>query len=195
MARVSLVCREWNKISVEDSVWKNCCFHHFASNARKISRRVRKQYDGSWKRAFLEEPRVRFDGVYVFTKRYFKVGGLGLVYAPNVLEISYHRVIRFFPNGHTLYALVNQFTPTIMTHFKREDPKHTFTGKYQLKDGTVKYEVQMDHLLQRFVLICDNSYYGGHNLLNIAKHTGLDKHGNDVVFRRPDASFKFEPFV
>lgn len=70
------VCRKWRyMIRHNPALWQAACLKawqtiSYAENARLC----RAQYEGSWRKMFLERPRLRTDGVYVSRNTYVKAG-------------------------------------------------------------------------------------------------------------------------
>ncbi|PCH44309.1 hypothetical protein WOLCODRAFT_104900 [Wolfiporia cocos MD-104 SS10] len=69
------------------------------------------QYVGDHRRLFIEHPRVRMDGVYIAVCHYIR-NGLSENTWVNVSHlITYHRYLRFYPNGQVLSLLANEEMP------------------------------------------------------------------------------------
>ncbi|KAF9477585.1 hypothetical protein BDN70DRAFT_810414 [Pholiota conissans] len=61
-----------------------------------------------FRRVFIEQPRLRLDGVYIATCHYVRPG-LSENHWVNISHlITYHRYLRFFPNGQVLSLLANE---------------------------------------------------------------------------------------
>lgn len=64
-------------------------------------------YLGDYRRLFIEHPRVRLDGVYIAVCHYIR-NGLSEYAWVNVSHlITYHRYLRFYPDGQVLSLLAN----------------------------------------------------------------------------------------
>ncbi|KAJ3551479.1 hypothetical protein NP233_g13074 [Leucocoprinus birnbaumii] len=64
-----------------------------------------------WRRVFIKQPRVRMDGVYIAICHYVRPG-LSENHWVNISHlITYHRYLRFYPNGQVLSLLANEEHP------------------------------------------------------------------------------------
>ncbi|KAF9038454.1 hypothetical protein BJ165DRAFT_1324052, partial [Panaeolus papilionaceus] len=66
----------------------------------------RRLYD--YRRVFIEQPRVRMDGVYIAICHYIRPGLSDNRWVNVSHLITYHRYLRFYPTGHVLSLLVNE---------------------------------------------------------------------------------------
>ncbi|KAF8074834.1 hypothetical protein FPV67DRAFT_1408248 [Lyophyllum atratum] len=62
----------------------------------------------NYRRVYIEHPRVRLDGVYIATCHYVRPGLSENSWVNISHLITYHRYLRFFPNGQVLSLLANE---------------------------------------------------------------------------------------
>ncbi|KAF9466103.1 hypothetical protein BDZ94DRAFT_1158574 [Collybia nuda] len=72
---------------------------------------VVKKYFADYRRIFIEQPRVRMDGVYIAICHYIRPGLSENSWVNISHLITYHRYLRFFPNGQVLSLLTNEEYP------------------------------------------------------------------------------------
>jgi len=69
------------------------------------------QYHSDFRRVYVEYPRVRLDGVYIAVCHYVRPGLSENSWVNISHLITYHRYLRFFPDGKVLSLLANEETP------------------------------------------------------------------------------------
>lgn len=69
----------------------------------------------SWRSVFLEEPRLRYDGVYISVCHYVRPGQSDLAWVNITHLITYHRFLRFYPDG-TVISLLTTDHPVDVVH-------------------------------------------------------------------------------
>lgn len=69
----------------------------------------------SWRSTFLEEPRLRYDGVYISVCHYVRPGQSDLAWVNVTHLITYHRFLRFYPDG-TVISLLTTDHPVDVVH-------------------------------------------------------------------------------
>lgn len=69
---------------------------------------VVESYLSDFRRVFIEHPRVRMDGVYIATCHYVRHGLHDNSWVNINHLITYHRYLRFYPNGQVLSLLANE---------------------------------------------------------------------------------------
>jgi len=95
-------------------------------------------YYGSWRKMYLERPRLRFDGIYISTCNYMRPG-IGQSWYSPILMVTYYRYLRFFPNG-TCLSLLSTDEPkdTVPVFIKQSSgvkPRENYS--VQRSDGTL----------------------------------------------------------
>ena len=99
-----------------------------------------KTYGVDFRRLYIETPRVRLDGVYIAACRYLRSGLSDNAWVNVTHEITYHRYLRFFPDGTVVSLLSSDQTPPreiIPTLNPSLRMKGLFLGFWELHDSTV----------------------------------------------------------
>ncbi|CCM01804.1 uncharacterized protein FIBRA_03871 [Fibroporia radiculosa] len=65
-------------------------------------------YTADFRRLYIEQPRVRFDGVYIAVCHYIRPGLSETAWMNVSHLVTYHRYLRFYPNGQVLSLLANE---------------------------------------------------------------------------------------
>jgi len=144
---VACVCRHWRQLAEHPRLWEGACREAFQlqyPDHAALSKLARTVYRGSWRRMFLEQPHLRFDGVYVSRNTYVKTGAVELSSRKTVSVVAYYRYYRFFPNGTLLYrtspATIGKVHKSLRLHNTAPSAEHVYAGRYALK-GTRVYMV------------------------------------------------------
>ncbi|KAI0040964.1 hypothetical protein FA95DRAFT_789684 [Auriscalpium vulgare] len=66
------------------------------------------QHGEDYRRTFIEQPRVRLDGVYIAVCHYVREGHSENAWVNISHLITYHRYLRFYPNGQVISLLANE---------------------------------------------------------------------------------------
>ncbi|KAG2011808.1 hypothetical protein CC2G_011879 [Coprinopsis cinerea AmutBmut pab1-1] len=69
---------------------------------------VIEKYNSDFRRVYIEHPRIRMDGVYIATCHYVRAGISEDAWMSRSHLITYHRYLRFYPNGQVLSLLANE---------------------------------------------------------------------------------------
>ncbi|KAL3678700.1 hypothetical protein R1sor_021656 [Riccia sorocarpa] len=95
---------------------------------------VREAYGGSWKRMWVERPRVRFDGIYVSRNTYIRAGITEWKIKNPVHLVCYYRYIRFYPAGKILYKTTPMKLREVAKYIQGRPSKAdaVFVGRYNL---------------------------------------------------------------
>ena len=99
-----------------------------------------KTYGVDFRRLYIETPRVRLDGVYIAVCRYLRPGLSDNAWVNVTHEITYHRYLRFFPDGIVVSLLTSDQTPPreiIPVLTPSLNMKSLFTGFWELHDSVV----------------------------------------------------------
>ncbi|KAF7323693.1 hypothetical protein MKEN_00590200 [Mycena kentingensis (nom. inval.)] len=105
------------------------------------------EYGSDFRRVYREHPRLRLDGVYIAVCHYVRPG-LSENHWVNISHlITYHRFLRFFPDGKVLSLLANEETPpaqVIHTLKPTLRKKGLFIGTWRLSGSTVQISNLID---------------------------------------------------
>ncbi|MQL72756.1 hypothetical protein Taro_005089, partial [Colocasia esculenta] len=129
LGRAACVCRKWRYTVRNPTLWRAACLKAWqASGASENCRIVQSLYEGSWRKMFLQRPRVRTDeipynplmmqisfvtsgpfimslGLYASRNTYIRTGIREWNTTNPVHVVCYYRYIRFFPSGKFLYKI------------------------------------------------------------------------------------------
>ncbi|GLB41944.1 putative F-Box protein [Lyophyllum shimeji] len=100
-----------------------------------------------YRRVYIEQPRVRLDGVYIATCHYVRAGLSENSWVNISHLITYHRYLRFFSNGQVLSLLANeehppqQIIPLLKPTLRM---KGFYIGTWQLSGTTIYLSNLMD---------------------------------------------------
>lgn len=104
LERLGRVCWRLRRLTAHARVWKDIVQHTYAAPFPRIERPL-----GSWRDAFVGEPRVRMHGVYIASCRYTQHGlSEENVWVRRLHVVRYYRYLRFFPNGLCLSWLTTE---------------------------------------------------------------------------------------
>ncbi|KAF7309851.1 hypothetical protein MIND_00357200 [Mycena indigotica] len=112
--RFGAVSRRARVLTLDSSVWRELVvlvykhpqIPHFESIVPVIAR-----YQSDFRRLFVEHPRLRLDGAYIAVCHYVRPGLSENTWVNISHLITYHRYLRFFPDGKVLSLLANEETP------------------------------------------------------------------------------------
>ncbi|KAH9942007.1 hypothetical protein B0H21DRAFT_878056 [Amylocystis lapponica] len=145
--RFATVNRKARVVSLDATIWRYAARSGFVRAVYKPPQiaddedvgMLLRAYMEDHRRLYIEHPRVRLDGVYIAVCHYIRAG-LGESAWMNVSHlITYHRYLRFYPNGQVLSLLANEELPPqqVISVLKPTlRMKGLFIGSWQL-DGTM----------------------------------------------------------
>ncbi|KAF8159469.1 hypothetical protein B0H34DRAFT_703607 [Crassisporium funariophilum] len=109
--RFACVNRKARVLTLDPVIWKGLVrstYHPPQIPEAKYMVPLIKRFQSDYRRVYIEQPRVRTDGVYIAICHYVRAG-LSENNWVNVCHlITYHRYLRFFPNGQVLSLLTNE---------------------------------------------------------------------------------------
>ncbi|KAJ7170499.1 hypothetical protein C8R43DRAFT_981948 [Mycena crocata] len=98
------------------------------------------QFHSDFRRVYVEHPRIRLDGVYIAVCHYVRPGLSENSWVNISHLITYHRYLRFFPDGKVLSLLANEETsPAQVIHTLKPSlrKKGLFIGTWKLSETQV----------------------------------------------------------
>jgi len=136
---------------------------------------VRSLYDSSWRRMWLQRPRIRIDGLYVSRNTYIHTGVTEWQFKKTVNVVCYYRYLRFFPSGKFLYKISpDKIKDAIKCmHFRASKADCVFKGDYILsEDGQIEMALLYPghrYTLVRMRLRLRGTTIGANNRLDVLK--------------------------
>ncbi|KAF8318743.1 hypothetical protein DL93DRAFT_2225638 [Clavulina sp. PMI_390] len=181
------VSRKTRLLSLEPSLWREMVDQFYVppqiDEDITFSDLVVSQYDHDYRRAFVEHPRIRFDGVYISVCHCERSGQSENLWVNVTHLITYHRYLRFFPDGTVLSLLANDENPSETVHILKPSlrRKGFYIGTWSLSGNTVTVRELLDPSGQL-------TKYGFEMILTIkSKPTGR------LVYTSPALLFSFFP--
>ncbi|KAJ7782058.1 hypothetical protein DFH07DRAFT_792437 [Mycena maculata] len=141
--RFAAVSRKARLLTLDPGVWRELVVLSYkppqvASLESMVP--VVTQYQSDFRRVYVEHPRVRLDGVYIAVCHYVRPG-LSESHWVNISHlITYHRYLRFFPDGKVLSLLATEETaPAQLIHTLKPSlrKKGLFIGTWKLSGDVV----------------------------------------------------------
>uniref|UniRef100_A0A8R7TJ84 F-box protein n=1 Tax=Triticum urartu TaxID=4572 RepID=A0A8R7TJ84_TRIUA len=75
LGRAACVCRKWKYTTRNPTLWRNACLKTWQRNGIEANfRMVQSLYDSSWRKMWVQRPRIRIDGLYVSRNTYIHTG-------------------------------------------------------------------------------------------------------------------------
>ncbi|XP_074557419.1 LOW QUALITY PROTEIN: F-box protein 7 [Curcuma longa] len=140
LGRVACVCRKWRYTVRNPILWQNACLKIWQSYGAEANYRiVRSLYNGSWRKMWVQRPRIRNDGLYVSRNTYIRTGVAEWKVTNPVHVVCYYRYLRFFPSGKFLYKISSQKVKEVakcMNHASKAEC--VFRGDYKLTEDQVE---------------------------------------------------------
>jgi F-box protein 9 len=133
-----------------ENIWKHLCLRefehqHYTPNVIEElgggdeELAVFKLWKGSWRKMYLDRPRIRFNGIYISTCNYLRPGA-GQTWSVPVHMVTYYRYCRFFEDGTCMNLLTTLEPADVVPVFVRQNvgsgsDHHIPT--YMRDDGTI----------------------------------------------------------
>jgi F-box protein 9 len=95
-------------------------------------------YNHSWRRMYLERPRIWFNGVYISTCNYLRPG-IGETWNAPIHMVTYYRYLRFFDDGTCISLLTTDEPTDVVPRFNKRYLNDNINGNvvYAREDGTM----------------------------------------------------------
>ncbi|KAL2609824.1 hypothetical protein R1flu_028397 [Riccia fluitans] len=129
------VCRKWRYAIRLPALWRGACLKAWQMFGVQENERIaRVSYGGSWKRMWIERPRIRYDGIYVSRNTYIRQGITEWKNKNPVHLVCYYRYIRFYPGGKILYKTSPLKLKEVAKYIQGRPSKvdAVFAGRYNL---------------------------------------------------------------
>ncbi|KAJ3734968.1 hypothetical protein DFJ43DRAFT_1222064 [Lentinula guzmanii] len=118
LERFASVNRKARVVSLDVSVWRKLVKETYKPPQIPVSpdgssflEYLSQQYLYDYRRLYIEHPRIRLDGVYIAVCHYIRPGLSENSWVNVNHLITYHRYLRFFPNGQVISLLTNEEQP------------------------------------------------------------------------------------
>eukprot|EP00882_Tetradesmus_deserticola_P006606 GHRQ01006956.1.p1 GENE.GHRQ01006956.1~~GHRQ01006956.1.p1 ORF type:complete len:322 (+),score=145.94 GHRQ01006956.1:228-1193(+) len=211
LGQAACVCRHWRLLTDHQQHWQAACEQAYGSCHKDVSccqQALRKSFRGSWRRFFLEQPHLRFDGLYVSRNTYIRQGVSEWRRERSCFLVTYYRYFRFHPDGTLLYrtspltvakvAKSLQARSSCGSHAtaaalggKQKLYQHVFSGKYVIKGGklfvVITYPNSRSTEVRARCGIRGVPVLGAANRLDIEELASFDREaGSSASMLRPD---------
>ncbi|KAI0705225.1 hypothetical protein BC835DRAFT_1410103 [Cytidiella melzeri] len=150
LGRFALVNRKACILSLDSTIWKERVEAIYIAPQIADDEDIDSllsQHMQDYRRLYIEHPRVRLDGVYIAVCHYIRDGLSEHAWVNVSHLITYHRYLRFFPNGEVLSLLTNEEVPpqtVIPLLYPTLRMKGFFIGQWRLEGSTVYITNLMD---------------------------------------------------
>ncbi|KAI0725405.1 hypothetical protein C8Q72DRAFT_852664 [Fomitopsis betulina] len=148
LERYALVCRKARFLTLDMGIWKE--FVEATYKPPQISDDLDLDgllttYLGDYRRLYIEQPRVRLDGVYIAICHYTRSGVSDNAWMTPVHMVQYHRFLRFYPDGRVISLLSLEEPKVIIPALKPTlHAKGLSIGTWRLSGTTVHIESLID---------------------------------------------------
>ncbi|KAN0130948.1 hypothetical protein V8E53_011326 [Lactarius tabidus] len=109
--RFACVCRKARVITLDTAIWRSfveTVYKPPQISPNEILDDIVENYSSDYRRVYIEQPRVRLDGVYIAVCHYIRHGQSENAWVNISHLITYHRYLRFYPNGQVISLLANE---------------------------------------------------------------------------------------
>ncbi|RWS31456.1 F-box only protein 9-like protein [Leptotrombidium deliense] len=163
LEQLSAVCRGFYVISRDMEIWRLGCTQVWGkSNSESIVN----EYAGSWRRMYIDKPRLNYNGAYISRTTYIRQGENSFQdadYKPCYL-VEYYRYMRFFPDGVMLMLNTPDNPYQSLAKLRwRKARSPVLVGNYRVSGAIVTAVLKRSH---RFT-DSSSSHYKRSNLKNI----------------------------
>jgi len=151
LERCGRVCKGWLNLSRHPKLWRNLCLDTWG-NLPLLNTLVR-EYK-SWRKLYIERPRLRFNGMYISKNKYHRKGENEGLYYQTYHEVVYYRYLLFTPTGlcysATSFEKPSTFVPafeSVLSEGSNEPTKQTkekiLKGCYEIDETEGKIQVHL----------------------------------------------------
>ncbi|KAF7430901.1 hypothetical protein PC9H_006616 [Pleurotus ostreatus] len=150
IGRFSQVCRKACLLALDPGRWRDLVVSTYKppqiSSLTELVP-ILERHGHDYRRVYIEQPRVRLDGLYIAVCHYVRPG-LSENHWVNISHlITYNRYLRFFPDGRVLSLLVNEeYTPQQMIPLLKYNSrmKGLLVGEWALEGTTIQLSNLID---------------------------------------------------
>lgn len=150
LERFAMVNRKARVVTLDKEIWRGFVRAIYKPPQIPIDQDLNSllhYYTADFRRLYIEHPRIRLDGVYIAVCHYIRAGLSENAWVNISHLITYHRYLRFYPNGRVLSLLANegmspqQVIPVLKPTLRM---KGFFIGNWELVDNTVHITSLLD---------------------------------------------------
>lgn len=109
--RFARVNRKARVITLDPAIWRSFVERIYKPpqiSSNEILGDIVDSHSSDYRRVYIERPRVRLDGVYIAVCHYIRPGLSENAWVNMSHLITYHRYLRFYPNGQVISLLANE---------------------------------------------------------------------------------------
>jgi len=142
--RFASVCRKARAVTLDPSIWRYLVKKTYVPPQipeEGFREAIVKRFNEDYRRVYIEHPRLRLDGVYIAVCHYVRSGLSENAWVSVSHLITYHRFLRFLPDGTALSLLANEDeNPQDVVHYLQPElqMKGFMRGRWHL-DGSAVY--------------------------------------------------------
>ncbi|GHJ90404.1 hypothetical protein NliqN6_6806 [Naganishia liquefaciens] len=136
LERFALTCKKARLLTRIAPVWRHLCERIYVPPLVPPDIKpydLAKHHGFDWRSTFLEERRLRYDGVYISVCHYIRPGQSDMAWVNPTHLITYHRFLRFYPDGRVISYLTTDL-PVDVVHSVRPSlrAKGTLFGQWEI---------------------------------------------------------------
>ena len=175
-------------LSNDNVIWKTLVKHHYKpphqiSYKFDIQSFVNKQFNGNWRKFWIDIPRIRLDGVYISICHYLRHGIGESAWNSFTQLVTFYRYLRFYDDGTVIHLLTSipptEIVPSINKELHMKGISHGYwklrkenIDIWSLKDPSkpencLKYIFKMSAKLK-------SSIHGKHNKIDLLEYFSLN---------------------
>ncbi|KAI9458100.1 hypothetical protein F5148DRAFT_1321490 [Russula earlei] len=109
--RFACVSRKARVITLDATIWRSfveTIYKPPQISPNEVLDDIVDKHSSDYRRVYIERPRVRLDGVYIAVCHYIRQGLSENAWVNISHLITYHRYLRFYPNGQVISLLANE---------------------------------------------------------------------------------------
>eukprot|EP00250_Pteridium_aquilinum_P014643 c22113_g1_i1 orf=231-1166(+) len=188
------VCRKWRYAIRNPVLWQKACLSTWqVFGVEQNMQIVRSCYGGSWRRMWIERPRLRFDGIFVSRNTYIRAGVAEWNITNPVHLVCYYRYIRLYPSGKFLYKVsplkLKEVAKSLQGRGSKTDS--IYGGRYTLNRNQVEAAILYPGLkptVLRIRMRVRSTIQGANNRLDLitlvtsgVQETELEGHEEEIL--------------
>lgn len=136
--RFALVARRARVLTLDSSIWRALVQLLYVPPQLPFSALTLSSFDEDYRYYYTHQPRVRLDGVYIAVCHYVRRGHSENAWVHITHLITYHRYLRFLPDGTVISFLSSDATASpaeIIPHLRLDDHKlkGMHTGRWKVE--------------------------------------------------------------